>query len=64
MKGRLNGTDRLLERAFRESSSDILMQLITHKDGGGLFWGLDHRPWAKEAGAAWRFGQQAGAGPA
>lgn len=39
------------------------MQLITCKDGGGLFWGLDHRPWAKEAGAAWRFGQQEGAGP-
>lgn len=37
------------------------MQLITHKDGGGLFWGLDHRPWAKEAGAAWGFGQQEGA---
>ena len=53
---RLNGTDRLLERAFRESSSDISMQLITHKDGGGLFWGRDHRAWADGVGAARGFG--------
>lgn len=44
LKGRFSGTDRLLERALRESSSDILMYLITHNDGRGVFgmWSVDH----------------------
>lgn len=36
LKGRFSGTDRLLESALRESSSDILMYLITHNDGRGF----------------------------
>lgn len=43
MIGSFNGTNGLLEKAAGESSNDILQELITHKDQGGEFEGLEPR---------------------